>query len=257
VGNLGSYLLKLGERIEECSECELNCKLKKNQYCFYGITGKPKYMIIMQNPGLPKNSKDYKNEVLELEKEKEFAAKIEIWQKYFKKWVVKNKVFFEEFFENLKKFGLIKFDSFQTYVEHQMFNDFYVTDAVKCRASTKELKDDHFDKCFKNFLKKEIDYLNPKLIFAFSSRTWNILKEKMDKMENIEKAPPIKECEAKGHKHEPTLVQAHGYLYSRGNERFIIPLAHMSKRQLQFYLRNSYFDYLPDGLEAFKKHSKN
>jgi hypothetical protein len=27
-------------------------------------------MIIMQNPGLPKNPKDYKNEVLELEKRK-------------------------------------------------------------------------------------------------------------------------------------------------------------------------------------------
>jgi hypothetical protein len=79
----------------------------------------------------------------------------------------------------------------------------------------------------------------------------------MDKMENIGNAPPIKECGAKGRKHEPTLVQAHGYLYSYGNERFIVPLAHMSKRQLQFYLRNSYFDYLADGLKAFKEHSKN
>jgi hypothetical protein len=128
VSKLERYLLKLGERIEECSECELNCKLKKNQYCFYGAKGRPKYMIIMQNPGLPKNSKDYKNEVLELEKEKEFAAKIEIWRKYFQKWVVKNEVFFEKFFCKLNKYGLIKFDSFQAYVENQMFSDFYVTE---------------------------------------------------------------------------------------------------------------------------------
>jgi hypothetical protein len=127
---------------------------------------------------------------------------------------------------------------------------------VKCRASTKELEDDYFDKCFENFLKKEIDYLEPKLIFAFSSRTWNILKEKMDKIENIENAPPIKECETKGRRYEPTLVQAHGYLYSYGNKQFIIPLAHMSKRLLQFYLRNSYFDYLADGLKSLQFYLK-
>jgi len=36
---------------------------------------------------LPKNSKDLKNEIRDLEKAKEITPKIDIWRKYFKKWV--------------------------------------------------------------------------------------------------------------------------------------------------------------------------
>jgi len=97
VSKSGNYLLKLGRRIEKCSSCEF---FKKNYYCFYGANGKPKYMMLMQNPGLPKNSKDLKDEIRDLKKEKEITPKIDIWRKYFKKWVKeKNRIFFERFLE--------------------------------------------------------------------------------------------------------------------------------------------------------------
>jgi nicotinamidase-related amidase len=209
----------------------------------------------MQNPGSPKNQKDLRDEIRDLEKEKEITAKINVWRKYFKKWVKeKNRIFFERFFRSLKKFGLItSYKNFKTYVEKQMFDDFYITDAVKCRAPTSKLKDEHFDTCFEKFLSKEIRYLKPMLIFAFSSRTWNILKRKIS-MKSMEHAPPIIKRGTKGHKLEPPLVKAHGYLYKHGKDQFIIPLTHMSRKQFEFYLRNSYFDYLEDGLRVYKKY---
>jgi len=135
-----------------------------------------------------------------------------------------------------------------------MFDDFYFTDAVKCRAPTNKLKDEHFEKCFEKFLNEEIRYLKPKLIFAFSSRAWNILKKKV-RMKGVGEAPPIIKRGTEGRTHEPSLVKAHGYLYMHSRGHFIIPLAHMSRKQFAFYLRNSYFDYLENGLRVYKKHA--
>lgn len=237
-------------QIVKCHSCELrNLVAKnykpKNKYHSFGFYYEPKdiekskYVIVMQNPVWPKgwkNSEEYK----ELSQIKS-ARFISTSKKYLVQWLSKkNKTFSEKFFGALKEYKLVEYDDLKNYMENKFLSDFLVTDLVKCRTETKDIKPEHIEKCSKQYLFNEIIHCaKNKLIFAFSSRTWEVLYREFIPEQNSD---------------DKKVSNAHGKLFSsKIPNSYFIPLAHFSQRQFNYYLRDSYFDYLKKGLKEYTK----
>ncbi len=233
--------------VSACHECELRQSFIKNyrgsinyhSFCLYSShrdAEKSKYVMVMQNPGLPRKWRD-SDEYVELPKAEENDF-ISIMQKHLIRWFKRNKSFSWKFFPTLKEYGLIRFDSVEEYLDEQFLSDFLVTDLVKCRAETGSIENAHIATCAELYLHRELQsYGRGKLIFAFSSRTWEFLCSRY-----LHGLPNGKQKVAK----------AHGELF-RSDElnAYFIPLAHFSQRQFNNYLRDSYFAYLRDGLKEY------
>ena len=231
-------ILNLAENIQTCGRCKF---FRKNYFGFYSLNKNAKMMILMQNPGA--GNKRIKEEIEGIERVGEIKDKISIMRKGLNDWILnQNKVFFKRFFHILKEFKLIDFDSFESYVSsYKYLDDFYFTDVLKCRIKTNEVKEDNLNRCFDNFLSFEINYVKPEIIFSFSTRTWQTLRNKIEmnsitdrKLDNM------------------TLARVHGYLFKiKDKDCFIIPLVHMSQQIFNNLLRDSYFEYLNEGLKTF------
>ncbi len=118
-----------------------------------------------------------------------------------------------------------------------------MTDLIKYRVKTKNIDDKHCKAGFKNHLKKELEYIDPKLIFVFSSNTWDTIKEKID-IEPIDDKVDV-----------DNVASNHGYLFRTNHtsiDTYIIPLTHFSMVSYSNTLRNSYFDYLKEGIKTTK-----
>ena len=222
-----------------CTECD---NLHENEKVLYYRCPHVKYGILLQNPNA-RNAQDLRgyrgiqwntNEL------------IESWLKR------RIRIFFKSFLESMMKFNLLSkndynfnFDDvFDQYCEHQATHEFYFFDAVKCRSNTSLLRVVNFQNCFNRFIQNEISSLSKlELLFVFSTRSWNIIRNNysLDRMyrNDIEDA---------------NVTKAHGYLYKVTNSHkifYIIPLVHMSFNGYGKSLRNSYFDYLEEGLRIF------
>ena len=208
---------------------------------------KSKYVIVTQNPGpLPKgsNSDGYK-ELLKATDD-DF---VQITRRGIFRWFHhRNKHFFQRFFETLRECGLIDFNGdLEHYLKHQFLSDFLVTDLVKCRARTESVAPKHIKKCAERYLCRELEcFGRGKLILAISSRTWEFIFQKF--------APGMcRKHPGESDKNCRNVSKVHGRLFRSDvlNAHFI-PLAHFSQRLFNSYLRDSYFDYLKDGLEEFR-----
>lgn len=227
-----------------CEECPLKYPLKKNDWAFYNYQlNKRKHMLIFQNPG---DNPD-KIERDELEKAKDdIHKKIEAMRGGLKRWIhQKNKKFFEKFFKTLQKEKIqIGFSDFKQYCEQEEYlNYFYIADLVKCRKT--KLGKREIEHCF-NYLKEEIKYVKPKLIFIFGGLAWNKIREEYGLDPKFINKNIVSENLGK-------ITNVHGYLFKLKDDIFVIPLAHMSQKQYNNLLRESYSDYLKEGLKKFKE----
>jgi uracil-DNA glycosylase len=222
---------RLVDEIIDCNKCNFN-----KQKVVYFADENPKIALIMQNPGSEGNleKKDMEG--------KENTEKVLIWRNYLKKWIKRNSNFFEPLFQRLSEYKLINYKNFESFLANQIFNEIYFTDAIKCRVKTEELRSEHFDNC-SEFLLKELKAANQfNLIFAFGSRTWDWFLKYAPQLINDVKIEKKK------------ITNVHGYLFKihiDDRDYFIIPLLHMSSRIVNNLLRNSYFDYLEDGLRKY------
>ena len=188
-----------------------------------------KFMLIMQNPGPShnlnecKNSKDYINQT---------RLNLTDWL------MKKNKDFSNYFFGILKKYNLIIFDNLETYFKKQFFEDFTVTDLVKCICNTSKLSNEHINNC-SDFLRQEIEkHKSVTLIFSFSKRTWNFLAKNYLSDEDFDQS----------------ITNVHGNFYRLNKiNKFVIPLAHFSQRMSNYYLKLSYYEYLEEGVKNYIK----
>ena len=228
--------------ILDCNKCSLKKTFDSefHSVTFYYTEANAKscrYIMILQNPGIPKNWKK-RNEYKALLNTNR-SKFIDISQEYLYEWLYKkNYNFSEKFFSALKRNNLINYNDLELYLKGQFFSDFLFMDLVKCRADTAEIRDLHIDTCTENYLQKEIEvYGKNKLIFAFSSRTWEHISYKF----------------IRGLKPEERKVSnVHGLLFRSDTlPAHFIPLAHFSQRQYNNYLRNSYFEYLDEGLKKY------
>jgi len=236
--------------ITKCHSCNLRQSFenkysntnKYHSFTFYyepKDVKKSKYIIVMQNPGLPKNWEN-KPEYQELSQIKGNRF-ISTSKKYLIEWLKEeNMNFCKSFFAVLREYGLIQFNDFDEYLKNNFLYDFIVTDLVKCRAGTEEVDSENIKTCSNRYLFNEIEhYGKNKLVFAFSSRTWEFLYSKFITEQNNQ---------------NKKVSNAHGKLFpSKIANTYFIPLAHFSQRQFNNYLRDSYFYYLKEGLKDYKK----
>jgi hypothetical protein len=214
---------------------------EKNNDFYYTCYENPKekpFMMVLQNPGFdkPENETDpqpFKNWIMGKQK-KCFSKIISLLRKYYPIEKAKYMKY------NILVDNYIKYNE---YVENDFFTDFYVTDLIKIRGSTRyaDIIYKYEKDFFNSILEKEIFEVKPKILFTFSSRTWDFLRSKYE-------INPIKKIE---NFKQSSITDIHGHLFSIKLDRtqsYLIPLAFPSGGQTH-YLRNSYFDYLEEGLK--------
>lgn len=249
------------DAIRNCSSCSIRDLVAQSRsdliltanhtFTFYYETthvDKAKFLFIMQNPAIPPDwpkSNDFKI-LPTFVTDQEF---IRYNRNSLFDWLNgKNKPFLEPFLQRLKANKLISYDSSDSELRKRLLEDFLFTDLVKCRAKTSQINADK-DKCYTTYLKSEIEeFGRSKLIFIISSRSWHTIFTSM-----------ILKQVSKGVSTDKTnLANVHGKLFRCDElDSYIIPLVHFSQTQFYNYLRNSYFDYLNEGLQDFIKHNPN
>lgn len=238
--------------IYNCTECYH----KTCNKVFYKQRSTPHIAIILQNPGPPdKSVEDEENTLLSKMSHDE---KADYHTGELKKWLLgsRNRVFFFEFFSLLWSYRIIStqvtnYQELEEYINSGgIYNDVYFTDGLKCRGNTNDFSPKYWSYCVKKYLKREIESLpNLKLIFAFSSRTWDAILGEFSP-EQIQK--PFIE--------NKKVTQVHGFVF-RANIKMdendtdkpvnIIPLVHMSPNTKNNTLRSTYFDFLGEGLKFY------
>lgn len=228
--------------VYKCNDC-----MDHNDMILYQLHKKAKIGMMMQNPGGDPRKKIRNKE------EENFINKINIETEDLKTWLLNrtNNSFFSSFFKMLKP-ELIRFQNFDDYVTSgNIFADVYFFDAVKCRCKTKKLKDKHFNTCMKNYFNREMKLLeNLEVLFIFSTRTWEAFK-RMYSPKFLDNDVSLRGLK---------VTHCHGYLFSakiNKKEIYVIPLVHMSPVSYNKTLRNSYFDYLKEGLNLFNQLKAN
>ncbi len=265
----------------KCEECKLRDKNSNVDFAFYNKNCDQKLMLVLQNPGIEKGTK---KELRALEHDliaaADFQTLLELHMYGMARWLfINNKEFSREFFKILKKpfteeyffgsYGLLelkdivndpsKIDKIKGFIS-QLFDDFYITDLVKCRTETQSLKwnkkCNHLKNCYDQFLKYELEAVQPDVIFVFGTRAWKhffyetksnnplmIINPSPTKPDNIEKYRNVS--------------KAHGILFESGlfeeKKIWIIPLGHFSQAIYNFYLRDSYHCYLKKAVSKLKK----
>jgi hypothetical protein len=239
------------DALKNCDKCKLRSKItgllgkRHNEYhrfTFYykqENVSKAKFLIIMQNPGFPKN-KWYDGEYDDLLRANDNNV-IDLHRKWLLVWLRKiNPHFFTEFIKVLRSYNLINYDLTNDDIfDNSFLSDFIFTDLVKCRSTTADIDSFSID-CFNNYLKEELEMIGKnKLIFTFSTRTWEII---------------YKNYIGEDYSNDKKVTKVHGKVfYSAKLNSHFIPLVHFSQTQFNNYLRNSYFYYFSEGIEEYKR----
>lgn len=223
--------------IYKCIACE-SSRDKERDFYYYSMDAK--IGMMMQNPGLGRKKKKHNNSSIMGYKEK-FQNDL----KGLINWIMKaNYSFFKEFFDELIDRNIIDYEDYDSYVSTgDIFKDIYFFDAVKCKMHTQDLKEEHLHNCMINIVSHELGYFRKmELLFVFSTRAWESFKKQYK--------PKIISGKIEG-----SLAKVHGYLHScqiNGKILYVIPLVHMSPVSRNNLLRNSYFDYLKEGLDQYE-----
>lgn len=225
----------------EVSSSDVN----KSTYTYYHDWERedPIYAFIVQNPGQLQR----RHEMEGIREAQSPLDYVRTYQKYAVDWLIeKNAHFSREFFPMLDRNGLISLDDgdWNRYVREEFYDDFYLTDLVKYRVRTGDIDDEHRQAGLEEHLGPELRRLGPDVVFAFSSRVWNTF------LENLNPTPL-----SNGAGLDSKVSRAHGYLYHIENpiDAYVVPLSHFSSRVYALLLRDSYFEYLADGLADLGK----
>ena len=187
----------------------------------------PKMMFVMQNPGVSEKEKNLdKNNIAEFTKHHDGK---------FTEWVMNDhKEAIEKIFNIFAKYSLIRYGGrLEGYLSNNFFKDFYLTDIVKCRLTTKENKKAIAEQ-YLPFFKREVSIANPRIVVLFSARSWNVLREDEDFMIPQEKK-------------DLPITQVHGDVIESGykESRFLlIPVIHFTNQGFKNCPKTSYIDYL-------------
>lgn len=225
--------------------------------------GSERFMFLMQNPGIekaPYREKEEHQRVNEKAKgegwseEERLRQHVDWNNKFLLQWLRgKNENRPKKFSEGFrgvfqKVFGAAKGGDFGRDSDEEFWRRLYITDYVKRRAATRDIEETDFDR-WQKVLEWEIGSLknkNLELIMVFGARTWDNFNRKIDNG-----LIPISTTA----KANTPVTDVHGHLFkSQKYNVFVIPLVHMSHQPFQNALRNSYFDYLEEGLR--KSHVK-
>lgn len=250
--------MEIFNKVRDCKECPF----RQNGFTFYvNHAFNYEFMLLLQNPNL--EGKD-REESREVEKAHTPDERVKIHQRYISKWFLStNKRFMERFLEEYKRCGILDYEDFEKYIEdHLFFNDFYVTDLIKYRCKTTDIKIEHLEHAMHEHLIDEVSIwlqkaAKPRLILVFGTRVWEVFRKHFD-------LEPCQELETKTDPDRGLKVSnVHGFIFqgklkpvdrkpeSVDYSFFAIPLSHMSPNARYKLLRNSYFQYFREGLQYY------
>jgi len=276
VDEFSDYDTTLQEFNKESSVIDLN------DWNLYSLTIDREKMFIMQNPGVGKKDEsqidEQRKRVIKWQEHKSserLETAIKSMQKGLIKWLTKYNMHFWKFFEILSKEKIIQHrivnkSEYENYIKNHFLEDFYVTDLFKYRVPTTKLgsalygknveKQEFRKKLMKVLEEYELKQVKPKLVFVFSTRTWETFYTYFDK-----KIEPIgKELEEDTRDFLKKVTNVHGLTFKLtifGNEKeiIVIPLCHFSPRYYNNLIRSSYFRYfkerLVDNREIIQRYS--
>lgn len=141
----------------------------------------PSYMILLEDPG------DMGDHVVaEIPKIKALGRDpnpldlIEIYQRIGARWLMGRDYAYitSQVLEAFNQFDLIDFDGdwWEYMLSGRFFDDFYMGDTVKYRADYNDVP----DSCFTQFLRKELESVDPDFIFIFGGDGWDVICEKLN-----------------------------------------------------------------------------
>lgn len=146
---------------------------------------------------------------------------------------------FKHLFEILAEGNVICIKNMDTYLdEGQYWQDFFVTDAALCRGKRETLGDAAIACGW--YLKRQVEIANPRLVISFGREALKSLRKQFgDPLTCVPDRPNLED-----------ITDCHGYLLQY--ERFsVLPLVHLSREYMT--LRQSYFDYMKEGLRAYSR----
>jgi uracil-DNA glycosylase len=201
----------------------------------------PNCLLVIQDPGpLYDRHQDEVQAIRDLGTDPDPLELISLHRSFAISWLVqRNADFAEKFVETCDEHGIATpEDDWRDYIEQgRFFDDFYLADVVKYRTDSHN----HNQRIasYRGYLRDEIHYVDPELVFVFGGDAWSLLRSQMTltPQETID-IDPSKVTEAHGHPFRTTTPV----------ETTIIPLVHFSGRVYHSLLRDSYFDYLEEGL---------
>lgn len=184
--------------------------------------------MVMQNPGgfIDEEEEDLKQAT-------NLEECLKLYNKYLIKWLTSGEIFFEKFFELINRY-ITKLDDSHNIEEISKAT--YFTDLCKIRKCDRNTKQD-FD-----MILEEIDIVKPDIVFCFGRIAWFRF------MKYFNLNPGSK-------KEKEYITDVHGDVYKithDNKEMALIPLVHMSPRSSGVAIKNSYYDYLKEGLKIFE-----
>lgn len=225
--------------------------LRKIAFTYYydWETDDPNYVFLLKDPG-PLNERHTREleRIAQLKNGYEPRDLIEIYRQFATTWFVetRNADFMRRFVRTCATNDLIEpDDSWQDYVRSQaFFDDFYMSDIVKYRAERGAVGTRAVRASFSEFLRPELEHIDPDLIITFGNRAWNPIQEELQPL-------PVEDPDVDTSK----ITELHGHLHEtqRIVDAYVLPLGHMST---QFYgaqlPKEEYMDRFADGLEAWQ-----
>lgn len=210
-------------------------------YYFDWETDDPEYMLLVQDPGSLQE-----RHLEELRGSNPLADgcskrdQIQVYRAFGESWLTgRNSDFSKQFFGALAGFGLIDLGAgWEGYITSgQLYHDFYLADVVKYRADGFGTRVE--DVSYDQYLRREIEALDPEIIFTFGGSAWSALRRNM-----------VPKPVADDHIDPSKMLDIHGVVHDVETpvETTIIPLSHMSGQVWWRYPPEDYIAELRWGL---------
>lgn len=225
--------------------------LRKLAFTYYydWNTDDPDYVFLLEDPGQvhERHTREV-DRIAQLEEAYDPRELIAIYRAFGMSWFLetRNTDFMERFVATAAANDLIEpAGSWREYVRSQaFFADFYMADIVKYRAERSAVGAPAVRASFDEFLRAELEYIDPDLIITFGNRAWNPIKKELE-------AEPVSDIDVDASK----ITELHGHLHEtqRVLDTYVLPLGHLST---QFYgaqlAKQAYMDRFAAGLENWR-----
>ena len=203
----------------------------------------PDNMLLIQDPGpLYDRHRGEVQAFRDLGPDPEPTDLVSLHRRFAISWLVqRNADFAEQFVDVCAQHGIAtpRSDWDEYIAGGDFFDDFYLADVVKYRT------DSHTHQqrlaSYREFLREELQSIDPDVLFVFGGDAWSLVLSEMN--------PTLRE---RIDVDRSKVTDVHGFPFQVNFpiKTTVVPLVHFSGRVFHSLLRNSYFDYLDEGLSS-------
>lgn len=203
----------------------------------------PDAMLLVQDPGEVSDRHQQEAEAIrDLGVDPAPLERVSLNRRFATSWLVqRNSEFTEKFVSICTDHGLISpSEPWDEYVRSgAFFDDFYLADVVKYRTDDHGTR--HRTAAYEEYLAEELRRIDPDVLFPCGGVAWSLLRSEFD-------LSPRDDLPGDPSK----ITDAHGYLFDATApvDSAVIPAVHFSGQVYHTLLRDSYFEYLDEGLAA-------